>query len=132
MGHATYILTFKPTPTTTVGVGRTRSLYTAIPSMTSLKDGDCQHSSALAQSSNAITIPSKINPKPDSQKVEKRRSLLVVLCNTGLRLVPITTLPNIKLYSYALQVVWSCSRLHSGYERFVKLCDLSHIITIKI
>ena len=66
---------------------------TAMPGMTSLKDRDFQHSSALAQSSNELiwssisryrapTIQSKnskFNPKLDSHKVEKRRSLLVIL-----------------------------------------------------
>ena len=44
---------------------------TAIPGMTSLKDGDLQHSSALVQSPErryrTPTIQSEINPKPDSQ-----------------------------------------------------------------
>ena len=44
---------------------------TAIPGMTSLKDGDLQHSSALAQSPEGDiepNHPSEINPNSDSSR----------------------------------------------------------------
>ena len=50
---------------------------TAIPGMTSLKDGDLQHSSALAQSPKGDiepNHPSEINPKPDSRSRSDGRS----------------------------------------------------------
>ena len=64
-------------------------------------------------------------PKPDNQKVEKRRSLLVVLRYQYRRYdqsqvettIASLTHNSANIYSYALQVVrdpyWSCSRLHS-------------------
>ena len=59
---------------------------TAIPGMTSLKDEDLQHSSALAQSPEGDidpNHPSEINSKPDSQYVEKRRSFPAVCAIPG-------------------------------------------------
>ena len=50
---------------------------TAIPGMTSLKDGDLQHSSALAQSSKGDiepNHPSEINPNSDSRSRSDGRS----------------------------------------------------------
>ena len=51
--------------------------YTAIPGMTSLKDGDLQHSSALAQISKGDiepNQPSEINPNSDSRSRSDGRS----------------------------------------------------------
>ena len=50
---------------------------TAIPGMTSLKDGDLQHSSALAQSPEGDiepNHPSEINPNSDSRSRSDGRS----------------------------------------------------------
>ena len=148
MWQATYILTFEPTPTTTVSRSGSHPGDTAIPGMTSLKDVDFQHSSALAQSSNEITILSKIDPKPDSQKVRE------VTVAPGGTAIPVPSVRPISwgdhdrlsssllqlcliVYNYALQAVWdpwSCPRLHSERtpERIAKLRNLSHMITIKI
>ena len=53
-----------------VGMGHSRRYCSTGAGMTSLKDGDLQHSSALAQSPKGDIEPnhqSEINPKPDSQ-----------------------------------------------------------------
>ena len=57
---------------------------TAIPGMTSFKDGDLQHSSALAQSPKGDiepNHPSEINPNSDSRSRSDGRSRRY--CNTG-------------------------------------------------
>ena len=117
-------LTFKPMPTTTFAVGRTRRYCNT--GYDQSQGWRLQHSSELAQSSNEIASRQKLIR---NRTIRKSRSdgHSWWYCNTGtvgttnLRRRPrspiflsITTLPNI--YSYALQVVWdprSCSRLHS-------------------
>ena len=61
----------------TVGVGHSRRYCNTIPGMTSLKNGDLQHSSALAQSPEGDiepNHPSEINPNSDSRLRNDGRS----------------------------------------------------------
>ena len=63
---------------------RSGSLPEVLPGMTSLKDGDLQHSSALAQYAKrdiGPNHPSEINPNSDSRSRNDSRSRRY--CNTG-------------------------------------------------
>ena len=85
--HAGWLLGFYDSTRdndTTVGVGHSRRYCTAIPGMTSLKDGDLQHSSALAQSPKEIYSPT-IRQKLIRIRTADREVMVAPggLCNTG-------------------------------------------------